>query len=147
MPYTFHPFPIVRAMKNAVTTILILVLIALFRENLGTLDVPLVFVVLAFGVISIVSTFALANTFSITLGDSAIIYRFGVLTRTEYTLPYSKITEARFFQGVMDQFLGLGTLTIDTAGYTDIPLHIPEIRLKDIRRSIDAINATAPKPI
>ena len=34
-------------------------------------------------------------------------------------------------------------LTIDTAGYTDIPLHIPEIRLKDIRRSIDAINSTA----
>ena len=142
MPYTFHPFPIVRALKSALITILILLLVALFRDDLGTLTVPLVFIVAAFGIISILSTFALANTFSITLGDSAIIYRFGVLTRTEYTLPYSKITEARFFQGIMDQFLGLGTLTIDTAGYTDIPLHIPEIRLGDIRRSIDAINST-----
>jgi uncharacterized membrane protein YdbT with pleckstrin-like domain len=107
MPYTFHPFPIIRASKNAITTVLLVLLIILFRETLGSLTIPMALVVIAFGGVSVLSAFALASTFSITLGDNTIVYRYGVFTRTEYNLPYSKITEARFSQGILEQFLGL----------------------------------------
>ena len=145
MAYSFHPFPVIRASKNALTTALLILLIIMFRETLGSMALPLALVVLAFGTVSILSAFAIASTFSITLEEKTIIYRFGVFTRTEYNLPYSKITEARFSQGVVEQLLGLGTLTLDTAGYTDIPLHIHDIRLPDIRKTLDAINGSEPK--
>lgn len=148
MAYTFHPFPIIRAFNSLVTTIFLVLIIVYFQQYLGELYVPLIIVILLFGAVSILSMFAVANTFSITLDDTSITYRFGVLKRTEYVLPYSKISEARSSQGLFDQLLGLGSLTIDTPGFRDIPLSIRDIRSTDIRKAIDAINgnnAQAPK--
>lgn len=145
MAYSYHPFPLIRAAKSALVTILLLILIYLVRDYVSDILLPLILVIVAFGIMSVLSAFAVASTYMITLGDDNITYRFGVLSRTEYNLPYSKITESRFSQGIIDQFVGLGTMTLDTAGFTDIPLHIRDIRLSDIKKTQDAINGANKK--
>jgi membrane protein YdbS with pleckstrin-like domain len=142
MAYTFHPFPVVRAMKTIIVTMILIIMLFFFRQTLSELYLPIIAFVVAFGLLSVLSAFALARTFNVTLGETAIVYRYGVTVRNEYILPYSKITEARFSQSLLEQFFGLGTLTIDTAGFMDLPLHISEVRLSDIRKAIDAIDAS-----
>ena len=49
-------------------------------------------------------------------GDEQVIVRQGVLTRAVKHVPYRTVTNITVKRGVIDRWLGLGTLDIQTAG-------------------------------
>ena len=50
------------------------------------------------------------------IGDEQVIVRQGVLTRAVKHVPYRTVTNITVKRGVLDRWLGLGTLEIQTAG-------------------------------
>ena len=53
-----------------------------------------------------------------TLGERELAVRQGLLTRTVKTVPYDKVTNVELKRGIWDRLLGLGTLLVHTAGYS-----------------------------
>lgn len=140
MPYSFHPYPVVSASKALLFMALVGVLAFFLHDYLGALFLPLLALAIIFGLLWAASAYAVAHACQITLDENEIIYRFGILLRHEYVLPYSKITEARFSQGLVDQVFGIGILSVDTPGFTDLPMRVAGVRMGDIRKTLDMIN-------
>ena len=51
-------------------------------------------------------------------GDQELVERKGIITRVENVVPYRMVTNVRAKRGPLDRALGLGTLEIHTAGYS-----------------------------
>ncbi|MHB0858224.1 MAG: PH domain-containing protein [Anaerolineae bacterium] len=58
------------------------------------------------------------GTISYALTDSDVVVKSGLLTKSEKSTPYDKITNVEQKRGIWDRLLGLGTLQIHTAGYS-----------------------------
>jgi len=52
------------------------------------------------------------------LRDLDLVERKGIITRSENLVPYRMITNIRVRRGPLDRILGLGTLQVHTAGYS-----------------------------
>jgi len=52
------------------------------------------------------------------LRDLDLVERKGIITRSENLVPYRMITNIRVRRGLLDRLLGLGTLQVHTAGYS-----------------------------
>ncbi len=139
-PYSFHP----SAIMPVTTAVLIAAVVAsiafLAQDLLGGMYLPLLAVAIVYAIVRVASAYAIAKTYSVALEDNEIIYRFGIWKRNEYVLPYNKITEARFSQTIPEQFFNIGTLSVDTPGYTDLPMRLNGVRMPDIQKTLDRIN-------
>ena len=58
------------------------------------------------------------RSISYELRELDLVERKGVITRSENLVPYRMITNIRVRRGPLDRWLGLGTLQIHTAGYS-----------------------------
>lgn len=58
------------------------------------------------------------RTIHYALDDREITVRKGLLTKTEKSVPYAKVTNVELKRGIWDRLLGMGTLQIHTAGYS-----------------------------
>ena len=58
------------------------------------------------------------NSISYEFGDQEIIVRKGIITKVENVVPYRMVTNVSLKRGVLDRWLGLGTLDIHTAGFS-----------------------------
>jgi membrane protein YdbS with pleckstrin-like domain len=56
------------------------------------------------------------RSLSYEIGDEQVIVRQGVLTRAVKHVPYRTVTNVTVKRGLLDRWLGLGTLEIQTAG-------------------------------
>ncbi|NLG26305.1 MAG: PH domain-containing protein [Chloroflexi bacterium] len=52
------------------------------------------------------------------LGEEEVVVRRGILTRSEDVVPYRMVTNVTLKRGPLDRWLGLGTLRIHTAGFS-----------------------------
>ncbi len=139
-PYSFHPYPIMNVVTALLFLIIVGALILFFQDALGELFLPLLAVVVLYALIRIAYAYAVAKTYTVKLDENEILYTFGIYRRNEYLLPYNKITEARFSQSMTEQIFGIGTLSVDTPGFTDLPLRVSGVRMADIQKTLDLIN-------
>ncbi|NLG51998.1 MAG: PH domain-containing protein [Chloroflexi bacterium] len=58
------------------------------------------------------------RSISYELGEEDIIVRKGIITKTETMVPYRMVTNVSVKRGPMDRLLGMGTLEVHTAGYS-----------------------------
>ena len=58
------------------------------------------------------------NSLHYELGEDAVVVRKGVITQTVETVPYRTVTNAAVHRGWLDRRMGLGTIAIHTAGYS-----------------------------
>ena len=58
------------------------------------------------------------RSISYELGDEELIVRRGIITRSEDTVPYHMITNIVVRRGPLDRWLGMGSLHVHTAGYS-----------------------------
>ena len=61
---------------------------------------------------------AYVNSLQYELGAEEIAARGGLITHTESIIPYRMVTNAAIKRGPFDRWLGLGTIEIHTAGYS-----------------------------
>ena len=52
------------------------------------------------------------------LDEDAVLVRKGIITKTEQMVPYRTITNIELKRGIFDRWLGLGTIAVHTAGYS-----------------------------
>jgi uncharacterized membrane protein YdbT with pleckstrin-like domain len=139
-PYSYHPYPIMSVTTAIGLAVVIGVLAFFFQDILGDLYLPLLSLAILYALVRIAYAYAIARTYSVTLDDNEIVFRFGIWKRNEYVLPYNKITEARFSQTIPEQAFNIGTLSVDTPGYTDLPMRLNGVRMPDILKTLDTIN-------
>ncbi len=145
MSHSFHPYPIITAVKTIILVSVLAAILFVFRESLSEFFLLLVFALLVFGVLRILSALVVANTYAVTLGDEAITYSYGILNRRQYTIPYYQVTEASYSQSIFQRFFGVGNLNIDTPGGTDMVLKLADVRYNDIERTLKEINTNHKK--
>jgi len=58
------------------------------------------------------------RTIHYALDERELVVRKGLLTKTEKSVPYDKVTNVELKRGIWDRLLGMGTLQVHTAGYS-----------------------------
>jgi len=145
MAHSFHPHPVIGVVKIALYVALLAVLLFFLREMLGGLFVQILLIVFGFGIISTVFAFLMAKFQTVTLEENSITYTSGIFSMRRTVVPYSKITEASYIQGLIQRLFGVGTLSIDSAGGATIAIRMENVRYADLKKIIDEVNAKTGK--
>ncbi len=77
------------------------------------------------------------RSISYELGDEDIIVKKGIITKSETMVPYRMVTNASVKRGPMDRLLGIGTLEVHTAGYSQqagAEANLPGLEAYDVVR-------------
>jgi uncharacterized membrane protein YdbT with pleckstrin-like domain len=110
MPHSFHPFPIVGAIKLLVLAVLLSLLLSFSAVFLGGLSFFVLLLVWVATILKIIMIFTTARYQEIILEGNTITYITGVISKNRLVLPYPRITEAGFSQGFLQRIFGVGTL-------------------------------------
>lgn len=96
---------------------------------------PYVFIFMAANVLWLVPTLILLpfyyRSISYELKDDEIVVNKGIITRSVKVVPYRTVTNLHLVRGPIDRILGIGTLRVETAGYSG--QSAPEARLVGLR--------------
>lgn len=77
---------------------------------------------------------------TISLDDRTISHTSGILSTRKIIVPYDKVTEAKYSQGILHRIFGVGSLRVDSAGGTEIAINVDEVRKADLETILSAIN-------
>lgn len=112
----YRPYPLIPSIKAVLIVVLILFVLNYLSAYLGPIPITVVLGVIAVGLLGIIGAFVFAYSHIITIESNALVYRTGILSKKEFTLPYVSITEANYQQSLLERILGLGHIKIDTPG-------------------------------
>jgi len=141
MARSFNPYPVVRVIKIFISVVILSLLLYAVQgyiERIWTILLLAVWLLgIASGMIAIIS----AKFHTITLDESSMVYQSGILSTRRVVIPYAKVTEASYTQDLIQRIFGIGTLNVDTAGGSNVAIHVLDIKhshliliLEDIRR-------------
>jgi len=136
----FHPLPIVGAVRIVFIAGIFTLLFSLFIPLYEWLFLLLFIAVWAIALIKIVLTFLRAQYQTILLEENNVTYITGILTRNRIVLPYQRISEASYNQGLVQRIFRVGTLRIDSAGGIPTAIYVADIRFDDLNKILDVIN-------
>lgn len=141
MAHSFHPHPVVGATKIFLMSVFLSIFIFLVRELLERIMVPLLIAIWAVGLIFIAVAFIAARFQTLTLEENSMLYQSGIISTRRILLPYAKITETSFTQGLVQRLFGVGTLHVDTAGGSTIAIRMNDVRHEELQRILKEIKA------
>lgn len=139
MTYSFRPFPIIEALQAVSGAVALSVILLVSMVFIGSLAIPLIILVWAVALFRLISIFTWARYQVITLGEDTVKYQRGIISRDSVELPYARITEKGFSQGLLERMFGVGRLRLDTAGGTYMAIYLPDVRENDMQKAIDMI--------
>lgn len=145
MARSFHPYPIVGVTKSVIIALFLGAVIFVLQGFLGLLAIPLFLAVAGISLLMIILAFTAARFHTLTIEESSISYQTGVLSTHSVVLPYPKITEASFTQGLIQRIFGVGTLNLDTAGGSVVAIHISDIKRSDIEEVMKEVKTKGGK--
>ena len=140
MPHSFHPFPVVGALKMLIMASILSLLLLIFTVLPAWLFTFLLLLIWAVTVLKMLMLIAAARYQEIILDDNTITYISGVISRNRLVLPYPRITEAGYTQGFLQRIFGVGTLKVDTAGGSKMAIYMQDVRYDDLTRILEKIN-------
>ncbi len=140
MAHSFHPTPAIAAVKLLIYVLLVTALLVLARDMLRGLFIQFLAVAWLGGFFFVVLAFLTAKLQTITLDENTITYTSGLLATRRIVLPHAKVTETSYVQGPLERILGVGTVTIDTAGGSDLAIRVGNVRYDDIKKLLQEIN-------
>jgi uncharacterized protein len=123
-PDRFSPSPRFQAhiAINTVIVLLIFVMPLAFLALIPELGVPYLLIFSVVNLMWLVPTLVLVPLYvrSITyeFGERELLIRRGIITRSEYMVPYQMITNVEVKRGPIARSLHLGSLKVHTAGYS-----------------------------
>jgi len=141
MSYSYHPFPIGGSIRSAFGLALLIVILYLLRGLTSNYFIPISIILAALVALRVFIYFFFAHFQTVTLEEKTFVYASGILSHKQVTLPYSKITEANYSQGILERLLGIAILKIDSAGFSDSQIRLADIRFSDVQKTLDMINS------
>lgn len=145
MDRTFHPYPIGGALKTAIIAAFFLIVAFLLRDYIKDYLIHVTLAIVLLALVRGALYFLFAHFHTIILNHSSVTYRSGIISRHEVTIPYSKVSEAKYSQGLIDRILNVGSLRVDSPGGTNEAIYLADIRMSDIKLTIDTINVESHK--
>ncbi|MDD5340269.1 MAG: PH domain-containing protein [Candidatus ainarchaeum sp.] len=140
MAHSFHPSPVVAGVKILLYLLLVTIFLVLVQDLLRGLFLTFLAIAWLGGIIFVALAVLAAKLQTITLEQNTIAYASGLLATRRTVLPYAKITETSYAQGLLERILGVGTVSIDTAGGAAIAIHVSNVRYNDIKALLQEIN-------
>ena len=139
MTYSYHPSHIVHIVKAVVFILFVGFLAFIMKGILGEFFLPAEGTVFAVGIIYAAMKYAQGQSHTVTLDENEIIYTTGIATMKKFVLPYGKVTETNYSQTIVQRLFGLGNLSVDTPGGTDMVLRLSDVPINDIDMTLNAI--------
>jgi uncharacterized membrane protein YdbT with pleckstrin-like domain len=130
----------VAAVKIFIMEIMLSVFIYVVREYIERIFITLLLALWLIGLAFVLVAFLRAKFHTITLDENTLTYNSGILSLRRIVLPFSRITEASYTQDLVQRIFGVGTLNVDTAGGSDVAIHVHDIKYKDLKMILDDIN-------
>ncbi len=146
--HSFTPVPIVGAAKILVFAVILSTIILLLRDFIDFVNDLYFDILMIIGlivVIRIVFLFIMARFHVVTLDDNTISYHHGIIATKRIILPYPRITEASYTQGIIQRLFGVGTLRLDTAGGSIVAIKVDDIKKSDLEMILGDVNAKCHK--
>lgn len=145
MASSFHPYPIVAITRIFLMGLLLSALMYLLRDYLEGIFPPLIILIWLISAAFMLVAFIATRFHTITLDENTLMYRSGLISLRKVVLPYARITEASYSQGIIQRLFSVGTLNVDTAGGANVAIHINDIKYSDLQLILDEINSKAGK--
>ncbi|MBU1166028.1 PH domain-containing protein [Candidatus Micrarchaeota archaeon] len=139
MKYSFHPNPVVGMTKIFILAIILTLIVYTYREILKNVAITFLEIIWIISLIYIATIFIMSRFYSITLDEKSVTYKRGIFWTKEIMLPYHRITEATYIQGIVQRILRVGTLIVDTAGGSHMAIHVEDIKSSDLKMIIGEI--------
>ena len=140
MAHSFHPHPIVAAVKIFLMDVILHVLFFAVRNYIERIFITLLLAIWLIGLAFVLVAFLRAKFHTIVMDDNTLTYNSGILSLRRIVLPYTRITEASYTQDLVQRIFGVGTLNVDTAGGSDIAIHVHDIRYNDLKMILAMVN-------
>ena len=145
MERSFHPYPIVAITRITLMSIILSSIILYLRDYIENIYITLLIVVWLIGLAFMLVAFISTRFQTLILEDNTMMFRSGLISLRKVVLPYAKITEASYTQGIIQRVFGVGTLLVDTAGGANVAIHMSDIKYADLKRILDEINSKGGK--
>lgn len=145
MKHSFHPYPIVAATKLLLFAVILSIVLFFFRDFFGGFFQLIIAILWLWILLRVLLAFLRAKFHTIFLDDHSVTYQSGIIARKRIVLPYARITEASYTQGIMQRLFAVGTLKLDSAGGSLIAIHVPDIRQKELQNILLEVNKKAGK--
>ncbi|VVC04886.1 Bacterial PH domain protein [Candidatus Bilamarchaeum dharawalense] len=145
MVQTFRPTPIVQVVKFILIAIFVSLILLFLRDYIPTIFPPLILALWLITLFYILVAYIRTKTRSIVLDEESITYTSGLFTVHKVILHYFKITEVTYTQDIVQRLFGIGTINMDTAGGNTIAIHVVDLRINDIKKTIQQINEKGDK--
>jgi membrane protein YdbS with pleckstrin-like domain len=120
--------------------IILCVLLFYYGSPLGDHLSIAMLAVAALSIVMILLAFIRSRFETVSLDDKTISHTAGILSTKKVIVPYTKVTEAKYSQGILHRVFGVGSLRVDSAGGTEVAINVEEIRTSDLESIITAIN-------
>ncbi len=120
-------------------------LLFLIREFLDRVFVTLLMLLWLITFAFVLLAFLASRFHTLTLEENSIIYHSGIISTRNVILPYAKITEASYTQGLVQRVFGVGTLKIDTAGGSDVAIYLNDVKYDDLKKILGEVNTRGDK--
>ncbi len=104
-----------------------------FDELISKIIIPTIIRVVVLSVIAIPLAIYYYNAISFEIVEDEVHVNRGILTKTKKIVPYRTITNIEIKRGPLDRILGIGTIELQTAGFSSNKMG-PEERLDGIPR-------------
>ena len=140
MENSFHPYNIIKITKVVLLAILLSALLFYIKDMIGNMFYYLLAVVIGISIFYIILIHIISRFTTITLGNGSLIYSSGVLSKREFVLTYSKISESGFVQTFTQRLFGVGTLTIDTPGGVENVVNVHDMKASDAKVILSAVD-------
>lgn len=145
MARSFHPYPIVGATKTFIIFTVLALALFVVRDFLGDYFIP-AFILLGFiGGFLVILPFVASRFHTLTVEESNVSYHSGILSTRNIMLPYSRITEASYTQGLVQRLFGVGSLNLDTAGGADMAIRMVDVKYSDIKAILGEVKSKGGK--
>ena len=140
MPHAFNPYPAVAMAKFLLFGIVVSAIIYLSRDMFGQFLIDILAVLWLAIIFFMLAAFIRSRFYAIDLEDQVISYNAGILSTRKVIIPYSKVTEASFTQTLFQRLFGVGNLNIDTAGGSNVAIHLADVKQADLKMILADIN-------
>jgi len=132
MDKILHPNPIIDQARAIIFALILSVVLYLIREYIPELFVPALALTWIVAISAALFFYIVMRFISLEIGEKDIMYRKGIFAVKTTLVPYSKVTDARYNQSLLERILGLGTLEVETASESGIAIRMQGVRYDDV---------------
>jgi len=140
MPHAFNPYPVVAMTKLSLSGIVLSGILYLSRDMFDRLFIQMFAVIWLVIISFMLVAFIRSKFYSIELEEQVITYKAGIFSTKKVIIPYSKVTEASFTQTLFQRLFGVGNLNVDTAGGSNVAIHLNDVKQADLKMILGDIN-------